>query len=98
MVSEETEGYLKGFFVWDEDVKQEYNKIEELVRTEDEFWYLDNDGYRIEDEKLFEKSPWAIIYSDNKEKIVQRFMNGKTGEAWFVTKPWFRIGDWYDQK
>jgi hypothetical protein len=58
---------------------------------------LDNDGYRLEDQKLFEKSPWTIIENGKARKVIKRFLN-ENGEIWFAMKPWLRIGDTNNNK
>lgn len=52
--------YLNGKFVWDEVIKQKIRKINEFEENEEEqgrVWYLDQEGYRLEDEELFKNSP-----------------------------------------
>lgn len=93
IVEEETEDYITGYFVWSEEVIHKLKEIDEIIESEDEFWYLDEDGSRLEDDELFERSPWSIIEKDNYKKIVQRFMDYSNGKAKFSLGPWFRIGD-----
>ena len=92
-VIEESDDILEGFFEWTEEIKKEFMRIDGLIEAEDEFWYLDKNGDRLEDELLFQKSPWAIVHPESEQKIVQRMMKGSTGESRFAKQPWFRIGD-----
>ncbi|RCS47757.1 hypothetical protein DTL42_14680 [Bremerella cremea] len=93
-VLERTGDSLRGCFRWTDDEKQQ---LLALLEQEDEEgsqpWYLDDDGYRLDDEKLFQKSPWSIVDGETCKKAVQRMMDCDTGEAWFCFTPWFRIGD-----
>lgn len=66
-------------------------EIQELLDEEDECWYLDDHGYRLNDQALFEASPWMIVGSE--QKIVQRLMNFETGETRFATTGWILLGD-----
>ena len=61
----------------------------------EEDWYLDDNGNRLGDEELFEKSPWTIIENGVRRKAVARMENHKTGEIRLAMQPWFRIGDWH---
>lgn len=88
-----TEHYLEGHFIWNEVVKDNIKQIDEFIDKEDENWYLDSDGYRLDEIELFRKSPWTIIIDDAELKVVNRFMDYGTGEARFALQPWFRIGD-----
>jgi len=91
VVEEYSEIYFVGKF--DQKDINRIRDIDEIVDTENEFWYLDNDGYRLEDKELFKETPWAIIENNSLIKIVMRFMNYESGEARFCLQPWFRIGD-----
>ena len=93
LVEEYSDIYIEGKFIDFEEKITEIEAIDELIEAEDECWYLDDDGYRLEDKALFEKSPWSIIENNNAKKIVQRFMDYKNGETTFCLEPWFRIGD-----
>lgn len=97
---DEGETCLDGKFVWDEECKRKINKIHELEEYEDEqgrIWYLDQEGYRLEDKDLFENSPWSIIQDGIRKKIVSRFQSGD-GSAIFTLAPWDRIGDVFNTK
>lgn len=94
----ESTGYIEGFFEWNQEIKAEFQRIDGMIREQDEFWYLDGDGYRLEGELLFKASPWTIVGDGKRQKVVQRFLDYGNGEARFATQPWFRIGDWYNQK
>lgn len=73
------------------------NRLRKLEATLDEAWYLDDAGYRLYDEQLFARSPWAIVKADEEIPVVQRFMDASSGEAWFCLQPWVRIGDEFNQ-
>ncbi|MCM3257310.1 hypothetical protein M3664_05855 [Paenibacillus lautus] len=88
-----TEHYLEGSLIWNEYIKNKIRQIDEIIDNENKNWYLDLNGYRLEDIELFKNSPWSIINDDNEIKIVSRFFDYGTGEARFALKPWFRTGD-----
>ncbi len=93
-INEKTEGVIKGFFDLNNDTIHKIKELDHKIETENEFWYLDENGFRLNDKELFAESPWEIIESTGAvRKIVQRFMNYENGEAWFALEPWFRIGD-----
>jgi hypothetical protein len=96
-LTEQSETYYKGFLKWDEENKKRYFDASKIHEEEDDSWYLDDNGDRLQDKELFEKSPWTIIENGKTRKVVQRFMNGN-GETWFAMEPWFRIGDEYNKK
>ena len=92
LVEENTGFSISGRFIdWKKNKKRMQN-IDELFETENEGWYLDDNGYRLEFEELFKASPWSIIGNDSLKKIIQRFMDYETGEARFSLEPWVRIG------
>lgn len=95
-VVEHTEAVLRGTFQW---TGAERIQFLALQQHEDEAqpWYLDDDGYRLSDERLFQASPWAVVDGEVCTKVVQRFMNCDTGEAWFCLTPWVRIGDEFNR-
>ena len=95
-LTEQSESYYKGFLKWDEESRKRYFEVEK-ANEDDEEWYLDENGYRLEDEKLFLKSPWRIVENGETKKAVRRFSDGN-GEVWFDMQPWFRIGDEYNSK
>jgi hypothetical protein len=97
---EEGGTYLEGKFVWDEECKRKISKINELEEYEEEqcrIWYLDQEGYRLEDKYLFENSPWSLIQDGIREKVVKRFQSGD-GSAIFALAPWFGISNEYNTK
>jgi hypothetical protein len=92
--------YLKGKFIWDEETKEKIYKINEFEEAEEEqgrIWYLDEEGYRLEDENLFINSPWSIVEGEIRKNIIQRFM-GDDGDATFALDSWVRIYDEYNTK
>lgn len=90
IATEYTDDILKGHFLWTETEKA---RLQALLRQEDEDeeWYLDDDGERLEDDALFEKSPWSVIDGNRRGKAVQRFLDLRSGESWFCLTGWVRI-------
>lgn len=87
--------YLEGKFVRDDEYKQKMGKINELEEHEEEqgrIWYLDQEGYRLEDKGLFENSPWSIMEDGIRKKAVRRFLMAD-GSAAFALDTWVRTGD-----
>lgn len=99
VVQERTEDTLRGCFRWTEGEKAQFLA---MLNQEDEEgkqpWYLDDDGYRLDDEKLFRMSPWSIVNGETCKKAVQRFIDCNTGQAWFCFTPWVRIGDEFNRR
>jgi hypothetical protein len=97
IITEKSDGWIKGHFDWNNETLNKILELDKRIEAECEFWYLDNNGFRLDDNDLFVKSPWEIIESNGLNiKVVQRFMDYKNGEASFVSEPWFRIGDEYN--
>ena len=94
-VTEDSSTHISGHFSWNKDIKEKMKEIDMLIEQQNEYWYLDGNGYRLTDEALFAKSPWSIIEKGITRKVVQRSMNYHTGESMFALEPWFRIGDEY---
>ena len=93
-VLEQTEDSIRGRFRWTDSQKALLLALMEKEENDEEQpWYLDDDGYRLDDDDLFKASPWKITSTSEPRKVVQRFMDSDTGEAWFSAMPWFRIGD-----
>ena len=92
VVEKYDEDYLWGSFILGEDISR-IKEIDKIIEIEDEFWYLDNDGYRLEDEELFKASPWTLLENNKHKKVVSRFRDYSTGKATFSLEPWVRIGD-----
>lgn len=88
-------GWIKGYFEWNPRNRQKLENAEAIFSAANDCWYLDENGDRLEDDLLFAKSPWSIVYDNQYQKIIQRYSNYQTGEAWFCDQPWCRIGDWY---
>lgn len=86
-----SDSVLRGFFVWDDSVKK---RMLALDHDEDDVWYLDSEGNRLPDEGLFAKSPWSLVNCGARRKVVRRFMDYNTGEAWFALEPWIQLYDW----
>ena len=88
---------ISGIFINFDENKNILININKIIEMENEFWYLDNDGYRLENEELFKKSPWSIIEGNKIIKIVNRFFDYNYGKAIFNLGSWFRIGDEYNK-
>jgi hypothetical protein len=67
-IKEKSEGYCVGFLAWTKEDKLRLKVERKKHSKEADNWYLDKDGYRLEDEQLFEKSPWTIIEIDKEKK------------------------------
>lgn len=91
-IVENSETYYIGALKWDEKTKKKYLKICKINETEIDNWYLDKDWNRLEDEELFENTPWEIIENWKSIKVIQRFFNEKASQTQFAKKPWIRIG------
>lgn len=63
-------------------------KMEELLDLEEENdgWYLDQHGERLESNELFEASPWSIDSPNGEIKLLRRFQNMETEELWLNTR------------
>ncbi len=66
--------------------EEERGKLLRLTEAEDEFWYLDENGERLESKALFQASPWSFDGPDGNIKLLCRFQNIKSGEVWFDTE------------
>ena len=77
------ESSIQGKFINFQLNKKRLKMVDAIIEKEHEFWYLDDNGCRLEDKELFEKSPWSIVENNTETKIVQRFMDYKNGTAFF---------------
>jgi hypothetical protein len=67
-----------------------------LIESEEEDWYLDENGERLPAEVLFQKSPWSVATGGGQyQKILCRFLNLETGEAMFSV-PSMYGGEFHD--
>lgn len=93
-VTERTDSRFDGNFVWREG---EQARLKGLLKQEEaeghQPWYLDKDGYRLDDDQLFLASPWSIEDRQGDRPIILRTLDIESGEASFRLAPWFRIGD-----
>lgn len=92
--------YLEGNYVWNEDAKKNLKKIYEFEENQEEqgiLWYLDPEGYRLDDKELFKKSPWSIIKDGEKKKVIQRYLS-ENGEATFALDSWIGLIDEFSVK
>jgi hypothetical protein len=98
-VQEQTEDSFRGRFQWTDSQKALLlAMMEKEENDEGQPWYLDDEGYRLDDDELFKASPWTITSTSEPKKVVQRFLDSHSGEAWFCTTPWFRIGDEFNRR
>lgn len=64
------EGGIEGFLRLDDECRE---TLEELLdRPEEEYWYLDEQGERLEPEALFEASPWSMETAEETIKLLRR--------------------------
>ena len=71
-----------------------------LLGTEDEAWYLDEDGERLPADQLFALSQWSVPTRDGRLKLLCRFINLQNGSVMFNapddypgdTSSWVRAG------
>ena len=54
-----------------------------LNLEEEEGWYLDEQGERLEPERLFAASPWSMDSPEGEIKLLRRYHNLGTGEIRF---------------
>ena len=98
-VQEQAQNSFRGYFQW---AGSQRTRLLALIENEEndekQPWYLDDEGYRLDDEDLFKASPWTITSGLQLKKVVQRFMDTYTGEACFCTTQWFRIGDEFNRR
>ena len=80
---EATDLGIKGFLQLDE---QQAEKMDSLADLEDEFWYLDEHGERLDSDALFAASPFSIDTPNGEVKLLLRFHNMETGEIRFNTQ------------
>lgn len=91
LITTKSEYHCEGFLEWDEKTQKRFENIELLNEDTSESWYLDENGFRLEDEKLFENSPWVIVENGDKQKAILRFFDKKIGEVRFSLLPWEKI-------
>lgn len=65
---------------WDDESKQRYLDIYKEHQNDSE-WYLDEEGDRLSDHELFEKSPWTLIENGKKQKILVNHFSFETGQG-----------------
>jgi hypothetical protein len=97
-VTAKDEMYYEGSLIWNKEDKKKYRIVEKKYSDDEDTWYLDKDGYRLDDEKLFENSPWAITENGITKKVVRRFFDFSNGKIKFSLGSWFRIGDEYNKR
>ena len=78
------EGGIEGFLRLDEARQATLEDL--LDRPEEEYWYLDEQGERLEPEALFEASPWSMETAEGTVKLLRRYQNLETGEIRFNTQ------------
>jgi hypothetical protein len=60
--------------------------IESIEDSLEDDWYLDENGERLEDAPLFSASPWSVSAPFGEVKLLRRFYDLKSGEAFFSTQ------------
>jgi hypothetical protein len=68
----------------------------QLVRSEDDCWYLDDDGERLPAAQLFERSPWSCPGPTGPIKLLCRILDLRDGRALFSTPEVYLEGGLYD--
>jgi hypothetical protein len=56
-----------------------------LSAAEDECWYLDDDGERLQADELFSRSPWSCPGAGGPVKLLCRFLDLRDGWVRFNT-------------
>lgn len=65
---------------------EQRDKFVRLEENEDELWYLDDQGERLESEQLFLASPWSIEGPNGETKLICRYQDRNSGEVWLNTE------------
>ncbi len=86
---EEREGYFCCRLIFDKKTLRLYRKLSN--KKDDECWYLDDEGYRLDSEELFKASPWVLEDDDKSEKLLCRFQD-INNECTFQKKEYYT--DW----
>jgi hypothetical protein len=68
----------------------------QLVRAEDDCWYLDDDAERLPAAQLFERSPWSCPGPRDPIKLLCRILDLRDGRALFSTRETYLEGGLYD--
>lgn len=97
-VQELTDDSLHGRFLWSAEQRDLLHGVIAHEDEEEPAWYLDEDGYRFDDDALFQHSPWSMLTGTTRIQLVQRQMDWTSGESTFCLTPWFRIGDEYNRR
>ncbi len=69
-ILEETEGYFVCYLTMDNKKSDIYDEL--LEKEGDEFWYLDDQGNRLDTDELFNASPWKLQKDDVTIKLLLR--------------------------
>lgn len=79
LIQEENTTSITGKLLLDENSRKLLEKLLEQENKDD--WYLDKNGYRLDEKELFEKSPWSMENSNGKIKLLCRMINFNTDET-----------------
>jgi len=72
---QETESSYTCNLNWNKESRERYDRLYYKHEGDDgdyEFWYLNDNGDRLSEHELFEKSPWAIIEDGVPKKVICR--------------------------
>ncbi|AJQ95087.1 hypothetical protein [Gynuella sunshinyii] len=81
--SEVDEYSINGHFKRSPEIKEQIERLENSLKED---WYLDRNGERLEDDLLFAASPWSIEAPFGQVKLIRRFHDLESGEAFFNTQ------------
>jgi hypothetical protein len=68
--------------------------LADLTAAEDDCWYLDDDGERLPEGKLFARSPWSYPGSGGPVKLLCRWLDLRDGSVRFNT-PETYLGEFF---
>jgi hypothetical protein len=68
----------------DDETEEEFEELGEDEQDDEDCWYLDENGERLEPEALFAASPWSLETPEGEIKLLRRF-TGADGETHFDT-------------
>jgi hypothetical protein len=68
----------------DNGAEEEFKKLGEDEQDDEDCWYLDENGERLEPEALFAASPWSLETPEGEIKLLRRFTSAD-GETRFNT-------------
>jgi hypothetical protein len=68
----------------DDGAEEEFEELGEDEQDDEDCWYLDENGERLEPEALFAASPWSLETPEGEIKLLRRFTSAD-GETRFNT-------------